>query len=182
MQDIGKISSLQKILIKCHWLQIGSLYFRMDLVHVFKDEKSCKFLEEIWRNIFQMFISISIIFISICIIDLKMNKIIFGVFLKYMTIGIFNLQCVLQGGALDLLKELKNIPMTLELLQVWFFFLVCKYWSWLCCKHRDGEANIHQCDISDSVQRESDLSDLHFKHQCYKCIDKEKYFWLWLLE
>lgn len=31
----------------------------------------------------------------------------------------------LQAGALDLLKELKNIPMTLELLQVCLFFCCC---------------------------------------------------------
>lgn len=33
---------------------------------------------------------------------------------------------VLQAGALDLLKELKNIPMTLELLQVLLLLLRCK--------------------------------------------------------
>lgn len=46
-------------------------------------------------------------------------------YLKYLIatkLRLFSFFSFLQAGALDLLKELKNIPMTLELLQVWFSY------------------------------------------------------------
>jgi len=57
----------------------------------------------------------------------KTNNMLLVLYLKFLiptNLTFFFL--VLQAGALDLLKELKNIPMTLELLQVLLLLLRCK--------------------------------------------------------
>lgn len=58
--------------------------------------------------------------------DFKTKNMLLALYLKFLIPTDFFF-LVLQAGALDLLKELKNIPMTLELLQVQLLlFLCCK--------------------------------------------------------
>lgn len=65
----------------------------------------------------------------------------------------------LQAGALDLLKELKNIPMTLELLQVWFSY---------CCYVANTNTVMMKVKPSNLEEVCTNEVDFHVgKHWCY---------------